>query len=113
MLCWLRTANEPSGLTLAALVVAMFLFCFLISLVTSLKEGVNSAAAHRVITQSAVSLFVELPLDYQSKIEGIDGVEDVTKFQWFGGVYQDPKNFLVQFAVDHDRSVVPASTPAP
>jgi len=94
---WLRTA-----LTGAALLVAVFLFCFLISIVTSLHAAVKGAAKDRVITQSAVSLFVALPKDYQAKIAAVPGVENVTKFQWFGGIYRDPKNFMSQFGVDHE-----------
>lgn len=94
---WLRTA-----LTLLSLIVAMFLLCFLISLVTSLNSAVTGAATNRVITQSAVSLFVALPLDYQEKIEAVPGVEVVTKFQWFGAYYQEPKNFIAEFGIDHD-----------
>jgi putative ABC transport system permease protein len=29
-------------------------------------------------------------------------VEAVTKFQWFGGIYQKEENFMSQFGVDHD-----------
>jgi putative ABC transport system permease protein len=94
---WART-----GLTVAALVVALYLFCFLVSLVTTLDASVKSAASNRVITQSAVSLFVVLPLDYQPKIHAIPGVGEVTKFTWFGGYYQDRDNFLAEFAVDHE-----------
>lgn len=94
---WVRTT-----LTGLALLVAVFLFCFLISIVTTLDAAVKSSAKDRVITQSAVSLFVPLPLDYQSKIASMPGVEAVTKFQWFGGIYQTEENFMSQFGVDHD-----------
>lgn len=94
---WLRTT-----LTGLALLVAVFLFCFLISIVTTLDAAVKSSAKDRVITQSAVSLFVPLPLDYQAKIASVPGVEAVTKFQWFGGIYQTEANFMSQFGVDHD-----------
>jgi len=94
---WLR-----SGLTMLSLIVALFLLCFLISLVTSLDSAVSSAATNRIITQSAVSLFVDLPLDYQPKIQAVAGVDKVTKFQWFGAYYQKPENFIAEFAIDHD-----------
>lgn len=94
---WLRTV-----LTLASLVVAMFLTCFLSALVLSLEAGVRGAASNRLVTQSAVSLFVNLPLSYQSKLEQVEGVEAVSKWQWFGGYYQDPRNFFAQFGVDQD-----------
>src|SRR5262245_12686639 len=95
---WLRT-----GLTVAALVVALFLFCFLISTVTTLHSAVSQSATDRVIVQSAVSLFVALPIDYQPKIDQVPGVEVSSKFQWFGGYYQKPENFLAEFGVDHER----------
>ena len=99
----LRTHWARTGLTVAALVVALYLFCFLVSLVTTLHDSVKSAATNRVIVQSAVSLFVALPIDYQAKIEQVPGVAATTKFQWFGGYYQEQANFLAEFGVDHDK----------
>lgn len=87
-------------LTMGSLVVAFFLMCTLRSLVTTLEAGANAAASDRLWVQSAVSLFVEMPLSYPSRIAQIDGVEKVCKWQWFGGYYQDESNFFAQFAVD-------------
>ena len=93
---WLRTA-----LTAAAMIVATFLLCFLVSIVTALDAAVVQSSATRLITQSAVSLFVELPRDYQPKIEAVPGVGDVSKFQWFGGYYKSfEEGFFAQFGVD-------------
>ena len=33
-------------------------------------------------------------------MQGIEGVKQVTHANWFGGYYQEPKNFLVAIAVD-------------
>lgn len=99
----LRTHWLRSGLTMLAMSLALFLFCFVVSVVTSLEQAITSAAANRLIVQSAVSLFVNLPLDYQAKIEGVPGVADVSKMQWFGGYHKDEGNFFAQFAVDHDQ----------
>ncbi len=90
-------------LTVGSLVVAIFLICTLRSLLVGLGAGVSGAASNRLIVQSAVSLFVSLPLPYQSKIAAVPGVEEITKFQWFGGIYQDPSNFFPQFGVDPER----------
>jgi putative ABC transport system permease protein len=49
---------------------------------------------------SATGLFVELPMNYQAKIDRIPGVEMTTKFQWFGGYFRSLKHFFAQFAVD-------------
>ncbi len=94
---WVRT-----GLTAAAMMVAVFLLCFLMSIVTVLEKAVSESSANRVVPQSAVSLFVELPLDYHGKIAAVPGVENVAKFQWFGGYYRTPEDFFAQFAVSHE-----------
>jgi putative ABC transport system permease protein len=91
-----------SLLTLGSMVVAIFLLCMLRSLIVALNAGVEGAKSNRLWVQSAVSLFVELPISYQAKIAAVDGVENTCKWQWFGGYYQDPSNFFAQFAVDHE-----------
>ena len=89
-------------LTLLSLSVAIFLLCTLRTMVNGIDAGVEAAASNRLVVQSAVSLFVDLPVSYQPKIEAVSGVEDTTKFQWFGGYYRERSNFFAQFAVDHD-----------
>ena len=90
-------------LTLGSLIVAVFLLCFLRASLVALEAGVAGASSNRLMVQSAVSLFVDLPLSYQGKIENVDGVAGTCKLQWFGGIYRDPSNFFAQFAVDADR----------
>jgi putative ABC transport system permease protein len=87
-------------LTTGSLVVAFFLLCTLRSLVTTLEAGTSAAASNRLWVQSAVSLFVDMPLSYPERIAQVEGVEEVCKWQWFGGYYQDESNFFAQFAVD-------------
>ena len=87
-------------LTVGAATVAIFLFCFLRSIVTSLDAAVDASASNRIITGSAVSLFQSLPSAYMGQIEAIDGVESVSRFTWFGGRYQSEENFFAQFGCD-------------
>ena len=47
-----------------------------------------------------ISLIQPLPESYLGRIATIDGVADISHMSWFGGVYQDPRNFFAQFAVD-------------
>ncbi len=90
-------------LTVLAVGVAVFLFCFLVSLIVTLDDQVEEASQDRVIVQSAVSLFVTLPLDYLAKIAAVPGVGDVTKWQWFGAYFQNQsEGFFAQFGVDPD-----------
>ncbi len=92
-------------LTVASLVVAFFLLCTLRTLVTTIQSGTDAASASRLIVQSAVSLFVDLPLSYQTKIQGVPGIERISKWQWFGGYYQEPRNRFAQFAVDPETTL--------
>ena len=89
-----------SFLTIGSMIVATFLLCMLQSLIVALEAGVKGAQSNRLWVQSAVSLFVGLPLSYEAKIAAVEGVERTCKWQWFGGYYQDPANFFAQFAVD-------------
>lgn len=89
-------------LTVASITVALFLLCMLRALVVSLDAGVRAAAINRLIVQSSVSLFVYLPESYEEKLRQVDGVENVCRWNWFGGYYQDPGNFFGQFATDAD-----------
>lgn len=97
---WARTL-----LTIAAIALAMFLFSFVRSIVTTLDNAITAAANDRLVVQSAVSLFVDLPLDYQQKVEGVPGVGQVSKMQWFGAdyVFEGKEQFFAQFAIDQAR----------
>lgn len=92
-----------SALTLGTIAIAVFLLCFLGSVIVALTAGVEQADARRAVVQSAVSLFVDLPLSYQGKIESVPGVESTCKLQYFGGIYKEPSNYFGQFGVDPDR----------
>ena len=87
-------------LTAASLAVAIFLLCVLRSLLVVLESGIKASASNRLIVQSSVSLFVLLPESYQAKMNRIEGVERTVRWNWFGGYYQEPKNFFAQFATD-------------
>src|SRR5262245_38139108 len=92
-----------SVLTAASVTVAVFLLCVLDAANRGLDAAVATASRTRLWVQSAVSLFVDLPASYQSKIATAPGVADVVRFQWFGGVYRDPSNFFGQFGVDAEK----------
>jgi putative ABC transport system permease protein len=63
---------------------------------------VGIAGADRLVTMDKVSIIRFLPVSYTRQIAAIPGVTMVTHATWFNGVYQDPKNFFAQWAVDQD-----------
>jgi putative ABC transport system permease protein len=89
-----------TSLTVLGLVVAFLSFGLLQTIVSAWYAGAEGAAPNRLITRNAVSLVVPLPLHYREKIRSVEGVKGVAAANWFAGVYQEPKNFFPQFAVD-------------
>ncbi|MEN9865607.1 MAG: hypothetical protein RL748_1197 [Pseudomonadota bacterium] len=96
-----NTTRHPlrTLLTLLGLVIAIFAFGFLQTVVNAWYAGANAASSTTLVTRNATSLVFSLPINYAAKIRAVDGVESVGNANWFGGVYQDPKNFFAQFAI--------------
>lgn len=89
-----------SLLTVLGLLVAILSFGLLQTVVDAWYSGAKAAAPDRLITRNSVSLVVPLPVHYRDKIRAVDGVRSVAAANWFAGVYQEPKNFFPQFAID-------------
>lgn len=87
-------------LTLGSFSVALFLFGLLLAIQNAFYQGVDVAGADRLITRHKVSLIMLLPHSYKEKMKQIKGVKYVSSGTWFGGVYQDQKNFFPQFAIE-------------
>ena len=96
-------------LTIGSFAVALFLFGFLAAIKTAFSGGVDVAGADRLIVINRVTIIQPIPLSYRDKILRIPGVKQVTHQNWFGGVYQDEKNFFPQFVIDveNQRQVYP------
>jgi putative ABC transport system permease protein len=87
-------------LTAGSFAVALFLFGILAVVRGAFSQGVDVAGADRLIVINRVSLIQPLPLSYRDRILGVPGVREVTFANWFGGVYQDEKNFFPNFAIN-------------
>ena len=87
-------------LTIGSFFVALFLFGLLAILDLTFDMGVELASAERLAVINRASLIQPLPIAYRDQIASVPGVELVTHANWFGGVYQDEKNFFPQFAVE-------------
>ena len=105
----LRRKKMRTALTIGSFLVALFLFGILMTIRSALSSGVDVAGADRLIVRNRVSLIQPLPIAYREQILQIPHVEEVTFASWFGGYYQDAKNFFPNFAIDVDtyRRVYP------
>ncbi len=91
-----------TALTAGSFAVALFLFGILAVVDSAFQQGVEVAGADRLVVLNRVSIIQPLPLAYRDRLARIPGVTQVTFANWFGGVYQDERNFFPQFAIDHE-----------
>jgi putative ABC transport system permease protein len=96
-------------LTIGSFAVALFLFAFLAVVRDAFGRGADVAGADRLVIINRTSIINPLPLSYRDKILRIPGVKVITHNNWFGGIYQEEKNFFPQFVIDpeNQRQVFP------
>jgi putative ABC transport system permease protein len=86
--------------TLLSVLAAFLLFGLLDSVRTAFANaGGSVAGADRLVTFSKASMTLSLPKSLLPRIQAIPGVAEVSYANWFGGIYQDPKNFFPNEAV--------------
>lgn len=86
-------------LTLLSVVTAFLLFGMLDSVRVAFNSSANVSGYDRLIVTSRLSITQSLPYRLQTQIETVPGVKKASYATWFGGIYQDPKNFFPNFAV--------------
>lgn len=89
-------------LTVGSFAVALFLFGLLAVVRGAFNQGLEVAGADRLVIVNKVSIIQPLPISYRERLLQIPGVKAVTHANWFGGVYQDERNFFPQFAIDSE-----------
>ena len=97
--CNLKRKKLRTGLTLLSIVVAFVLFGILAAIKQALAGGVTMEGADRLVVRQKVSIINLLPESYKARMERIPGVALAVHQTWFGGIYQDPKNFFMQTPV--------------
>ncbi len=99
LLANLKRKKIRTTLTIGSFVVAFFLFGLLGAIRYGFRQGIDVAGADRLVVIGRTSIIQPLPLPYFDRIKRLPGVKDVAHSTWFGGIYQDPKNFFAQFAI--------------
>jgi len=89
-------------LTILGLALAVMAFGLIRTFINVWYTGARAAAPDRIITRHSASIIFELPLAYKERLLQIEGVENVTCANWFGGIYVDKKNFFPQFSIDSE-----------
>ncbi len=87
-------------LTLLSIAAAFALFGMLDAVRVAFNAPQSVVGIDRLITSSRLSLIQPLPYADLARIESTPGVAAVTYASWFGGIYQDPKNFFPNFPVE-------------
>jgi putative ABC transport system permease protein len=87
-------------LMIVCILTAFAIFGVLASIERSVDAGQDIAAADRLVVVNKINFTQPLPIAYSDRVRAVEGVQQVTHLNWFGGYYQDPKNFLVALAVD-------------
>ena len=97
----LLRSRRRTVLTVLSLGVSVFLVAILQSILGTLDSYAhNPDSANRIAVRHKVSLTNLLPLRDGDWIRQQPEVETVMALQWFGGIYQDQRNFFANFAVE-------------
>ncbi len=102
LLANLRRKKIRTILTVGSFIVAFFLFGLLGAIRYGFRQSIDVAGADRLVVIGRTSIIQPLPRPYFERIRQLPGVKDVAHATWFGGIYQDPKNFFPQFAIVPD-----------
>jgi len=87
-------------LMIVSILVAFLIFGVLAGVYASFTAGEDRAAADRLVVVNKVNFTQPLPVAYYNRVRSVAGIRQVTHANWFGGYYQDPKNFLIVMAVE-------------
>tara|TARA_R110002073_G_scaffold4321_5_gene28539 strand:+ start:3448 stop:4605 length:1158 start_codon:yes stop_codon:yes gene_type:complete len=89
-----------AGLLIFSIMIAFLIFGVLGAFYSVWTSGTSTAADNRLVTVNRINFTVSMPFAYWGRVEGVEGVTNVSHASWFGGYYQDPANFIQTFAVD-------------
>lgn len=90
-------------LTILAITLPLFVILLMITLLRTFDSDPSAEKGlFRLVVRHKVSLANTLPAAYGEKLKYLDGVENMTILNWFGGQYIDasPRNYFARFMVE-------------
>ena len=87
-------------LMIISILIAFMIFGVLAGFYRAFNAGEDRAAADRMITVNKINFTQPMPVAYFNRVKAVEGVRQVTFANWFGGYYQDPKNFIMALAIE-------------
>ncbi|WP_440959835.1 ABC transporter permease [Oceanicaulis sp. LC35] len=93
-------------LLILSIMTAFLIFGALSSIDRVLNSSEELSRADRLVTVNKINFTQTMPFAYWGRVQGVDGVQAVTHASWFGGYYQDVRNFVQAFVVDMDSYLV-------
>ena len=90
-------------LMMVSILIAFAIFAVLASFERAFNAGQDRATPDRLVVVNKINFTQPLPISYYNRVAAIDGVAQITHFSWFGGYYQEPRNFIAAFAVDPEN----------
>ncbi|MCY7294748.1 ABC transporter permease [Alteromonas sp. a30] len=108
LLAWanIKRHSLRTVLLLFTICTGFLIFGVLGTLNFSMLGGSDTFAQSRLMVISQGGLTNPLPLSYQQRIAGIDGVQSVGHATWFGLHYQDTDQDIMSFAADADTWIL-------
>ena len=87
--------------TLLSIVIAFLLFGMLETVDYAFSHpSTGAAGADKLISTNKYSITLPLPFADLQEIRSVPGVTDATWLTWFGGYYQEAKNFVFAIPID-------------
>lgn len=95
--------KRRSLLTISSVAVSLCLLGILLAMYNALFHSEQTPGqALRLVVRHKVSLAQPIPRSYEDKIRRVQGVKELSPWNWYGGTYKDArdsKNFFARFAV--------------
>jgi putative ABC transport system permease protein len=105
MLAGLARKKLRTILLIFAIFIAFLIYAVLAAFQSSLENASGPSSQNRLAVSNRVNFTQPLPLSYVNRVATLEGVKDVSYSMWFGGYYQEQRNFLLAFAVDQESYV--------